>query len=320
MDLLKAYVQQVVSYHPATSRDELFAEIYDEICEEYTDLKLDNPTLSEAEFLDVKKLHPMKYATQLAAGSSAYLIGPQLYFSFISALKIGTIITVVIHTIIAAIIAVQSENLWGSFLYMIFEIPSTLLWVGIVILTIFTVLEKSGQQASWLDSWQSSNLSVSDDYQKISHGELLFDFVTSTIGLLWVLELIKMPTVLDSNKVEILDWVVLLPNWFWFVVIALLVSELVFSIVRLSRHYWTQNLRLITITTNVIWLAMIGFALSHSQIIDAIALEATVDPDLLKGVNFGLKSVLAVVMLIISWDTITHIWRTLKNKKDLEKA
>ncbi len=63
MNLLKAYVHQVVSYHPSANRDELFAEIYDEICEEYADKKLADANLSEADFLDSSKQHPMKYAT-----------------------------------------------------------------------------------------------------------------------------------------------------------------------------------------------------------------------------------------------------------------
>ena len=312
MDLLKAYVQQVVSYHPKASQEELFAEIYDELCEEYEDQKLSKSELSELEYLDSNKLHPMKYATQLAADSSSYLIGPQFYFSFISVLKIGIAITVLMFTVLAAITAIQSENIWRSFFHVLFEIPGALLWVSLTILSIFVVLEKSGEKASWLDSWSAGALSLSDDYQKIPRGEALFDFGISTITLLWVLEFIKMPTVLDSNKVEIIDWSILLPDWFWVVLVAMLMFDLVFCIVRLSRHYWTKSLRLTTIGTNIIWLAILVFVLSNSQIIDATAHEAIVDANLIKVINLVLKSVLLGAIIIISWETITHIRRVFK--------
>jgi len=37
MDLLKSYAHQVVSCHPEKGRDDLFAEVYDELCEKFKD-------------------------------------------------------------------------------------------------------------------------------------------------------------------------------------------------------------------------------------------------------------------------------------------
>ena len=65
MDLLKAYARQVVSYHPPKQRDELFDEIYDSLCEEYSDRQAGEPVLTEAGFLNRFKQHPMRYATDL---------------------------------------------------------------------------------------------------------------------------------------------------------------------------------------------------------------------------------------------------------------
>ena len=103
MELLKAYARQVVSYHPAKQRDELFAEIYDSLCEEYSDRRAAEPDLSEAGFLNRFKSHPMRYATELASDGTAYLVGPQFYFSFLSALKIAAAMVVVFHVVIAAV-------------------------------------------------------------------------------------------------------------------------------------------------------------------------------------------------------------------------
>ncbi len=307
MDLLKAYVYQVVSYHPEASREDMFAEIYDEIIEDYADKRLANPNLSEAEFLDTNKVHPMKYATQLAAESSAYLIGPQLYYSFISALKIGAVITIIVHVAMAAFSAMQSENVWGRFFSVFFSFQEALLWVGASIFGVFIILEKSGEKASWLDNWKASDLSLVDSCKKISRGETLFDFCISTIALLWIFKVIKIPIVVDANNAGIYDWVVQLPDWFWMLVVAMLIFDLCFCIVRLYRHLWTYRLRLITIVTNSIWIIILGYVAAQTLIIGAPAYEANAGVDLIKAINIGLKSILLVAILIIGWDTISHI-------------
>ena len=93
MDLLKSYALEVVSYHPEKVRDEMFAEIYDDLCESCSDWMAQHPGSSEADYLDERGEHPMRYATRLAAEGQAWLIGPRFYFSFISALKIGATMT-----------------------------------------------------------------------------------------------------------------------------------------------------------------------------------------------------------------------------------
>ena len=52
MDYLKAYAHQVVSYHPEKGRDELFAELYDELREEFSDWQAEHTEGDEAAFLD----------------------------------------------------------------------------------------------------------------------------------------------------------------------------------------------------------------------------------------------------------------------------
>ena len=93
MELLKSYAHQVASYHPAKDRDELFAEVYDELCEEFADWSASHPGGDEVAFLNANRQHPMRHATHLAGEHQNYLIGPQFYYSFIEALKAAAGIT-----------------------------------------------------------------------------------------------------------------------------------------------------------------------------------------------------------------------------------
>ena len=75
MDVLKTYAHQVVSNHPVKDRDDMFAELYDSLCEEFADWQTEHPEGSEADFLSETKPHPLRYATQLAGAASAVLVG-----------------------------------------------------------------------------------------------------------------------------------------------------------------------------------------------------------------------------------------------------
>jgi hypothetical protein len=55
MDILKSYAHQVVSYHPEKARDDLFTELYNELCEEFDDWQEEHPDGDEAAFLDAKR-------------------------------------------------------------------------------------------------------------------------------------------------------------------------------------------------------------------------------------------------------------------------
>jgi len=314
MKLLKAYVHQVVSYHPPADRDELFAEIYDAVCEEYTDQLVQHPALSEAEFLNTSKQHPMKYATQLAAGGSSYLVGPQFYFSFLSTLKTGASITAGIFLVLAVVSALASENHWRTFFQVLFELPEALLWVGAMILGVFVAMEKGGEKANWLEGWKASDLKMADGHQSISRGESFFDLSFSTIALLWIFDVIPVPSVINHNDVWIKEWVILLPDWCWVAAVALLIFDIGFSLFRMTRNLWTSRLRLTTVVTNALWLALLGFIISQSPLLDVASSSTKTITDLMPLLNKVLKGGLMVVLLIITWDTLNHIRHLLKQE------
>jgi hypothetical protein len=312
MRLLKAYVHEVVSYHPPADRDELFAEIYDEICEEYADQRKTNADLSEADFLNTSKQHPMKYATQLAGGSASYLVGPQFYFSFLSALKTGVSLTAAIFLTLAVIAALGSDHQWRTFYGVLFQLPGTLLWVSAVILGVFVAMEKAGEKASWLDNWKASDLKIVDSHQSVSRGEAFFDLSVSTIGLLWIFDIIQLPQGIDQGHPWYGDWLVLVPDWCWVAMATLFVFEIGFSLLRMTRRLWTSRLRLTKILTNILWVALLGFIALQPQLLDVTGPVTETITDVKPVIDRALKLGLAVVVAIVLWDTAIHTWRLLK--------
>lgn len=310
MDMLKAYAHQVVSYHPAAQRDEEFAEIYDSLCEEYADQKSENPDLGEEAFLNANKPHPMKYATQLAADDSAYLVGPQFYFSFLSSLKIAFSIVLVFHVVVAAVTAFTNGHIWSSFWNAVMEIPQSLLWVGAAVLGVFVALEKSGEKATWLDKWDASELKGVEDHQSISRGEIAFELVFSTFALLWMLDIVHLPAMVSHDGEWVRGWVINLPDWIWLLAGVLLVIDIVFSVYRLTRTLWTRNMRLITVVTQVFWIALLAYVASQSGFLTVQNDEAA---QLLPVLENAIRGCLLVAIVIIAWDTLSHVRRLLRS-------
>ena len=314
MDFLKSYAHEVVSYHPEKGREELFAELYDELCEEFSDWQIEHPDGDEAAFLDAEKDHPMRFATRLAPEGSAYLIGPQFYYSFISALKIATVVTLGFHLLLGMFNVVGSGVSVGSIARLLVAATGTLLWVYACIIGVFIALQRSGEKASWLDNWTASKLVPSDSHQPISNSETFTDLGIALLGLLWLLDIIQVPFMVayDGSWTTILE--VTLPDKVWVSVGILLVLDIGYCIVRLAKRFWTPSLRLTSIAFNIAWITWLSYVAAQTNLISASGLEAAgvehLQPLLIKVT----RGFLYFIVFLLAVDTLKHSWKLLKSK------
>jgi hypothetical protein len=315
MDLLKSYAHQVVSYHPEKGRDELFAELYNELCEEFSDWQEQHPEGDEAVFLDAEKEHPMRFATRLAPEGSAYLIGPQFYYSFISALKVATFVAIGFHLFLGSIAALSSEASFGSIIRLLMTVPVTLIWVYASIFGVFIALEKSGEKASWLDNWNASKLVPIDSQQPISKSETFTDLGISLLGLLWLFDVVQFPFFIRQDGVWVNGWTANLPDALWVAVGILLVLDIVYCIFRLIRNFWSPQLRFMTIVFNIAWVTLLSYAASQTPLIAFDVAEAGISLDLQSLINKVILGVLygGVVLLVVN--SLNHGWKLLKANK-----
>jgi hypothetical protein len=298
------------------ARDELFAEVYDELCEEYQDWQAANPEGDEQTFLDARREHPMRYAARLAGDGGHYLIGPELYFSFISALKVGAGITAGVFLLLAVITALASGAYWGSFLRMLLAYPQALLWVAAAILGVFIAMQHSGERASWLDRWQAKDLKPLDGHQGLSRADAYGDLGISTLLLLWITGLLSFPSMIRHDSLVIEGWTFNLPGWFLWGIAALLVFDIAFAIVRLRHSFWSAQLRWVTIIGNVVWIAALAWAASHGPMLALPEPLASEVPDVAMLVNRVLAGILWVVCAILTWEAAWHLWQLLDPRRD----
>ena len=320
MDFLKSYAHQVVSYHPENARDDLFTELYNELCEEFADWQEEHPDGNEAAFLDAKKEHPMRFATRLAPEGSAYLIGPQFYYSFISALKIATIVTFGFHLFLGVIAALGSGAYFGSITRVLMSVPGTLVWIYASIIGVFIALEKSGEKATWLDNWNSSKLVPSDSHQAISKSETFFDMGVALLGLLWLLDIVQFPSMVRHDGTWISGWIANLPEVFWVVAGIMLVLDIAFCIFKLVRNFWSPNLRFMAIGFNIAWMAILSYAAARTQLISLDDVQSTGLQDLQVLINNVVHGTLYVVIALLAFETLNQGWKLYKPRRKVKDS
>lgn len=312
MDMIKAYAEQVASYLPASGREDVASEIYANLSEEFEDWLPAHPEANAAGFLDATKPHPMKYATQLADRASTWLIGPQFYFSFISALKAGASITTGLYFVLAVVVALTSGAYVRSFIGVFTDLPGTLLWVSAIILGVFVAIERSGEGANWLDDWTSKDLKPIGGRQPISRVETFFDLGLSTLGLLLVLNIVELPLLVRHDGAWINDWSLQLPAWTWWAAGALFAWDIGFCVIRLFRSHWSPPLRLTTIATNAAWVGLLLFIANQPDLLQVTGASAEELKDVTPFFNRVAHGTVLVIVAILAWDTISHAWRLFK--------
>lgn len=315
MDVLKSYAHQVAAYHPQKVRNELFAEVYDELCEEFADWSRVHPGSDQAGFLEARKQHPMRYAAHLASEEQLYLVGPQFYFSFISTLKAAAAISVGVYLLLAIVTALTTGHWWRSVAQMALAWPQTMLWVSASILGVFVALEKSGERATWLDRWKASDLKPLESHQAVSRGEIYFDLGTSALLLLWISGIVSFPSVIRHDNMLIEGWVLNLPGASLGLAVALALFDAAYALVRLKRAYWSVRLRWISIIGNLAWIALLTWVALHGPVLSLPEPLASEVPAALAFVNRVVSGVLAVVCVVLAFEVLEHGWRLYRERQ-----
>ncbi len=84
-----------------------------------------------------------------------------------------------------------------------------------------------------------------------------------SLALLWLVDIIHVPAVIDLDGQLMSYWLIDLPDWFWIAAGVMLVFDIAHALFRLTRNFWSPRLRLTTIASNLLWIALLGFAIAQ---------------------------------------------------------
>ena len=182
MQLIESYLSEVECFLPARQRADILGELRSSLEEQVLDLAGDNaPGLDEQKSVINRLGHPMSVASGYQA--QRYLIGPELFPTFVQTLKIVLVVVAAIQLAIMMIAYVTSG--WTtSVIGMLTGVFDTLLWASLVVSIVFVIIEYSGHRLDWYDKWSADSLSLSAR-SSVDRGGLISDLISEGIFLLW---------------------------------------------------------------------------------------------------------------------------------------
>jgi hypothetical protein len=308
MDLIRAYADKVAGYLPRNARVEAADELYDSLAEQFAEQALEGDD-AQAKFLGAQP-HPIKMATRMGENESLYLIGPTYYLSFIAAIKVAAVIVAIVHVGLFGLAAWGSGSVVQIFMQTAFSYPGNLLNVIVMIGLVFVVLEKTGQHAEWLDNWDVGDLVSQFKHNRISRFESLFELNVSAVVLLWLTDVVEMPAVIRHDGVWITDFVSAAPQTLITFIVILLALDIVNSVLKLIRGFWTPTLRVLSVVSNTVWLVALGYLLQLDPLVLLpTAAQQAEFADILAVVNRGIDVVLILIMIIAAGDIAKQLYR-----------
>jgi hypothetical protein len=311
MDLLERYLAEVRRNLPAHDADDIVAELRDVLMARAEDQE---ETTGKADWDSLLREfgHPLVVAARYRR--QQWLIGPELYPFYLHGLKIIVGIVLAVVTAIAIVRGMLWDHDVGQ---AIASYLGSLWWsaaasVGSVTIVFALVERFAGSSAKLLSRWKPRELPEVESRQPSIY-ESVLEIGGGVLFLLWWLGIVPTPQFGHEGF-----RLIAAPVWhqlFW-PVAALLVSQLVFNVVRRLRPRWTA----VRVTLGVVnavsvlgiilfayrsgrWLTVVSTGISPDQV---NALQASLD------LAFRIGAVVGVVAFVLNM--AAEMWRTMRRR------
>jgi hypothetical protein len=317
MDLLERYLTAIRWNLPrAANADDVIAELRDVIASRIEDREeaLDRP-LRPAEISALLRDfgHPLVVAARY--GTQQWLIGPDLFPFYLFSLKVVLAICAVILVAAGVIGAAFSGHPMRAVTHGFGGMLWSLLGNAGLVTLIFAVIERTGWLTSHLQRWSPEQLpDLSDFGIKPKRGwEAAFATVGGLAFVLWWIGLIPIPFVYTNQK-----GLTLTPDpvWLsvWWPILALMVAQLIFSLIQWLRPRWKAARALLSIATAAAGIALLATLYQAGHWVTATS--TTLGPDRLasldQSVNLAIHYALIVTGLAWAFQCLQELWRLRK--------
>lgn len=323
MQLIDRYLQAVKFWLPKAQRDDIIAELSEDIRSQIEDReaelgrKVDDDELSAL----LKRLgHPIIVAHRFLPQQQ--LIGPVLFPVYWFVLKVVALCWFVpwmttwvcLMSFSPAWRMAHSGGtwlgalgaLWGSF------------WLGAmisfgVVTLIFAILERTGTKIRILEDWDPRKLPVVRDPKQIPRCSSIFELVVSIVFIVWWVTAMGFQTEFDFSGTKIS----LAPEWCYFLCGFLLVSlvNVALSGVNLFRPYWTRLRAGVRLASDVIGSGLFCWLLKSAILAEIIVpnvpaaktLEITNAINLWASRSFPIAVIACVVVALVDIRRIIRV-------------
>ena len=182
MQWVESYLSQVRRYLPGKSNEDIIAELRASIEEQVHDVAGDAAAQPADEKTVLNRFgHPLKVASGYRG--QRYLIGPELYPTFIQTLK-TVLLLVAFVRIVIIFTAYAASGGTVSIMGVFGNLFETLLLASAIVLLSFAAIEVSGDQLHWYESWDADSLKPGRG-AGVDSSDLITNLVTEAVFLLW---------------------------------------------------------------------------------------------------------------------------------------
>ncbi|MFK8017650.1 MAG: hypothetical protein AB8G17_19655 [Gammaproteobacteria bacterium] len=196
MGYVDSYLVQVGRHLTNAQRDDILDELRSSIEDQVHDIAGDRePTPDDEKAVIARLGHPLKVASGYTG--PRYLIGPELFPSFVQTLQRVLVIVALVQVAVLAVAFVSSgytTTLRGLFSGAF----GTLMWALVIVLGVFAAVEYSGDQLNWYNNWTPDSLSLAR-VTPIDRGDLITNLVSEVVFLLWWNDILVLQNWIPGN-------------------------------------------------------------------------------------------------------------------------
>jgi hypothetical protein len=238
-------------------------------------------------------------------GASQYLIGPLLYPTFITVLRVvvGIVLAVSLFGVLLSLSQSSTPDLGDFIGGVVGSMVQAAAWVVLV----FALVERLNlRELEKLDqAWDPRSLPAAGNADRVSVVETIFTVIFNTIFI------VLLSAILDSLGRFVFpgsDWTspeIFSAEFLRYVpwLIAMLAADVVLAVVTLIRGRWTPLLRVLAIGVNLIfgialaWLLLAGPSLAAWEALD-----------------IAFRVVVAIVLVVNVIELVQHVWRLWRSR------
>jgi hypothetical protein len=298
MQLVESYLYEVGRFLPEEQRDELLADLRDDILGEVegeAEAQGRLPELADEQLVLARFGHPLKAAGRYQPPRA--LIGSEIYPAFVHTLKVVSVVAVVGLVVVCLIGAQSSDWRLGPFdlLRMTLEV---LLWVFAIVVLVFVSIEYSGERLNWYENWQPSTLGVSS-LSVINRQDVITNLLSEGFFLLWWNDVVVLSSLIPEGIAERI--VSLAPVWdayFWPLNI-IIGAVFILHFYVLVRGVWQRYALLAELVANAACLAIATALLTGG---DLVILNDSFSPEFEYRVQRTVQISILVICGFIVWD------------------
>ena len=309
MDIIGSYLSEVGRFVPESHRDELIAELRDDLLGELDAIAEERGgqvTDEDQRSVIGRFGHPFKVAVRYQPAK--YLIGPELYPVFKRTLKTLYVLAILLWlatTVIAYVVTgdpVGPLQLLGRFIELC-------VWVGAVAILVFLAIEYSGKRLRWYENWDPRTLPTGA-LSMVRRGDVITNLISEGVFLLWWNDVLSFSHWMSADALIQLS---LSPVWSAFYWPLNIAFGLAFAahVYVLARGVWQRSTLITEVLVNV---ALLGMAFGLLISGPLLHIE-TMPAESLHGIA---QNAVRITLLVLSGFAIWDVWLALRGFRGIQ--